>query len=150
MTNLKQKITKTLAKNNSIFLIGPVDSGKTYFILNELIPFLKKEKLSIKYFKDCNQIDNLPKEDIVIIDEVETLLDKKYLEQQYIEENPYYSEEYLSKVKRWHEKLKQIKQPCIYVVTRNSLQDIEYFMENVKRTDWDNREVESILFKRSI
>ncbi|MFC1700602.1 hypothetical protein ACFLZ0_00425 [Patescibacteria group bacterium] len=148
MTDLKQTILQNIKENISIFLIGQVDSGKTYFVLNELITFLKKEKINVKYFKDCNQIVDLLKADIVIIDEVETLLDKEYLESHHPEENPYYSKEYLNKVKQWHEKLKQIKQPCIYIITRNSSEDIDYFLKNINSVDWDDRKIVSILFER--
>lgn len=149
MNNLKQTILQNIRKNNSIFLIGPADSGKTFFILNEFIPFLKKEKINIKYFENCDQIINSLKADIVIIDEVETLLDRKHLESQHPEEIPYYSEEYLSKIQQWHKKLKQIQQPCIYIVTRNSSKDIDYFLKMVKGTDWDNRKTINILFERA-
>ena len=145
MTDLKQTILELLKKDISVLLIGKTDSGKTYFILNELIPYLKTTGLEVKYYKDCNQVNGLPKEDVVIIDEVETLLDTEQLEAQHPEENPYFSEEYLDKIQQGHEKLKQIKQPCIYVITRNDSEDIDYFLKNIKTVDWDNRKVEIAL-----
>ena len=43
MKNLIRKIYKELLLRNSVFLIGREDSGKTYYALNELVPFLNNK-----------------------------------------------------------------------------------------------------------
>ena len=44
MKNLTEKIYKELLLCNNVLLIGLADSGKTYYVLNELVPFLNKKK----------------------------------------------------------------------------------------------------------
>jgi hypothetical protein len=148
---LVQNIYRILDDKVSIMLVGATDEGKTWFVINVLIPFLKQQGLRVKYFKDCNDINFQEKivEDIVIVDEVEVLSDKKYLEEQHPDENPYYTDKYLKEVELWHEKLKQINQPCLYIVTRNELQEQTYFMDHVKSAEWNSKPVKVLLFQRS-
>ena len=137
MIKLTEKIYKELLFCNNVLLIGLADSGKTYYALNELAPFLKNKKLNTVYFSNCNDFLNIPNNvDAVIADEVETLIDKDFLEQRYPDEKPYYSAEYLKKVKNWHDKLKLIQAPSVFILTRNKKEEIESLVHNVKMTDW--------------
>ena len=137
MKKLTEKIYKELLSHNNVLIIGQTDSGKTHYVLNELIPFLRMKKLNIIYFSGCNDSLNIPNNtDVAIIDEVETLMDKDFLEQQYPDNKPYYSAEYLEKVKSWHNKLKNIKIPSVFILTRNGKKEIKYLVENVKIMDW--------------
>jgi hypothetical protein len=137
MKKLTEKIYKELLFRSNVFLIGFADSGKTHYALNELVPFLKEKKLNAIYLSNCNEFLSVPDNaDIVIVDEVETLMDKDFLERQYPNEKPYYSAEYLKKVKNWHNKLKLIQEPSVFILTRNKKEEIEYLVNNVKMTDW--------------
>lgn len=135
-TNLTEAIYKELSRGNSVLLVGKEDSGKTYFVENTLIPFLKNKNIKAVYFPDCNVLDISQKEDIFIVDEVETLLDKDFLEKRYPKEKPYYSSTYLETVKRWHDKLRLIFFPSIFILTRNSKEDIDYILKNIDHIDW--------------
>jgi len=44
--------------------------------------------------------------------------------------------EYLEKVKIWHNKLKNIKVPSVFILTRNRKDEIEYLIDNIKTIDW--------------
>ena len=90
MKKLTEKIYKELLFRNNVLLIGLANSGKTYYALNELTPFLKNKKLNSVYFPNCNDFLSIPDNvDAVIVDEVETLIDKDFLEQQYPDDKPY-------------------------------------------------------------
>lgn len=120
-----------------MLLIGREDSGKTYYALNEIIPFLKNKKLNTVYFPNCDDLLNVPDDiDMVIVDEVETLIDKGFLERQHSHNKSYYSVEYLEKVKSWHNKLKLIQKPTVFILTRSGKEEIEYLINNVKTIDW--------------
>lgn len=137
MKKITEKIYKELLLCNSVLLIGLADRGKTYYALNELLPFLNKKGLDAAYFQNCNDFSKVPENtDVVIVDEVETFLDKDFLEQQYPDEKPYYSAEYLEKVKIWHNRLKIIKIPSVFILTRNKEEEIKYLVNNIKTTDW--------------
>lgn len=137
MKNLTEKIYKELLLRNSVLLVGLADSGKTYYSLNELSPFLKEKGLNIAYFPNCNDFLSIPDNtDVVILDEVETLADKDFLERQHPNDKPYYSSEYLEKVKNWHDKLKLIQTPSVFILTRNEKKEIEYLVNNIKKMDW--------------
>lgn len=137
MKNLTEKIYKELLLRNNVLIVGPADSGKTYYALNELIPFFKEKGLNIAYFPNCNGFLNIPDNtDIIIVDEVETLMDKGFLEQQHPKDKQYYSAEYLEKVKNWHNKLKLVQEPAVFILTRNKKEEIEYLIDNIKTTDW--------------
>ena len=137
MKNLTEKIYKELLLCNNVLLIGLADSGKTYYALNELIPFLNNKKLNTAYFPDCDGLLSVPDNtDVVIVDEVETLIDKDFLERQHPKDEPYYSSKYLEKVKSWHKKLKPIKAPSVFILTRNGKEEIKYLIKNTKIMDW--------------
>lgn len=147
--DLKNKIFNLLNNKKSLFLIGPTDSGKSYFVKNELLPFLQSKNLSVCYFSDCEQLPDLEIiGDAVIIDEMETFQDKDFLEAIHSNEKPYYTDEYLNKVKKWFDKLQNVQLPAIYIITRNSQVEIQNFIKTVKKTEWNNKEVECVEFYR--
>lgn len=147
MNSLAQIILDNIKNKKSVFLVGSTDSGKTWFAKKKLMPFLEKQGYSVIYFKDCDYIDKSTDASVVIIDEVETLLDLDYLEKKNPNKLPYYSEKYLMRIKNWHKKLKKIKQLCIYIVTRNSIDEIANF-KKIHKTDWDNRKIAVVSFER--
>lgn len=137
MKKLTGKIYKELLSRNSVLLIGRADRGKTYYALNELIPFLNNKKLNTAYFANCDGLLSVPDNtDAIVVDETETLTDKDFLEQKHPKDKPYYSSEYLEKVKSWHNKLKLIKKPAVFILTRSGKEETKYLIDNVKTTDW--------------
>lgn len=137
MKNLTEKIYKELLSRNNVLIIGLTDSGKTYYATNELVPFLKKKGFNVAFFSDCDHLSNISDETgLAIVDEVETLIDKNFLEQRHFQDKPYYSPEYLKKVEIWHNKLKLIKIPSVFILTRSEKREIEYLINNVKEMDW--------------
>lgn len=88
-----RKIKNAIRNNKSIVLIGPTDSGKSYFASKILLPALKKV-YSVKYFSNGDLIKKSDNYDVVIFDEVELLLDQKRLEKQ----GEQYSSKYLKKI----------------------------------------------------
>ncbi|MCR4274524.1 MAG: hypothetical protein NUW02_00525 [Candidatus Campbellbacteria bacterium] len=145
--NRKNKIYNLLKKKKSVFLVGTSDSGKTYFVLKELIPFLKRKKMAVSYFPDCDRIRTSPKGRVVIVDEVETFQDKEFLEKRSTEK-PHYSKKYLQKVARWFRVLKKIQTPAIFIVTRSMRDEVLHLQKILKTTDWDNRKVQTVVFSR--
>ncbi|MDD5290413.1 MAG: hypothetical protein PHT40_04470 [Patescibacteria group bacterium] len=145
--DLKEKIYNLLKEKESVFVVGARDAGKSWFVENELLPFLRGKNFDVKYFSDG---DHLSAAEIlgdgVIVDEMETLQDRNFLETAHPEERPYYSDEYLAKVKTWFEKLKSIKLPTVYIITRNNQEEIQNLIQTVKTADWDNRAVECVEF----
>jgi hypothetical protein len=125
-----------LNNDKSIALVGPTGSGKTWFVLNELMLYLSMDGKKVEYFEDLNG-SVLPKgdTDIVIIDEFETFVDREFLEKSHPNEVPYYSSEYVEQVNGWLDKASKIKQQLILVITRDE-EDIDNFMGNVSVTDW--------------
>jgi len=149
MKKLTEKIYKELLSRKSVLVIGCTDSGKTHYALNELIPFLKVKKLNVIYFPNCNNLLNIPNNvDVAIIDEVETLADRDFLERQHPNDRPYYSAEYLEKVKNWHRILKNIQTPSVFVLTRNEKEEIKYLIDNIKTMDWGTA-VKCFVFENS-
>lgn len=132
---MKENILQLLSQGESVLLIGAGDVGKTYFVLNELIPELEKKILSVLYLKDLEQ--ELPSQefDILIVDEFETFEDKDYLEENHAEEAPYYPGSYLSQVAGWHKKIRDIKKPMVLLLTRDP-GDVQNAAENIHKTDW--------------
>ncbi|PIZ00116.1 hypothetical protein COY62_04330 [bacterium (Candidatus Howlettbacteria) CG_4_10_14_0_8_um_filter_40_9] len=148
LSDLTKTIYKELSAGNSVALIGATDFGKTWYVKNELIPFLESNEFKVKYFKDCKQKLEIKKDDdIVIVDEVETFVDREYLESRHPEEDPYYSEKYLEQVKGWHKKLKYIQKPAVFVITRNEDEEISYLVDNLDETDWGTH-IKSIVFEK--
>lgn len=146
--NRKNKIYNLINQGKSLFLIGKSDSGKTFFVKKELIPFFNNKKVEVSYFSDCDKIITPPKKGIAIIDEIETFQDKGFLEKNNTAEKPYYSKQYTQKINGWFKKLKGVKIPSIYLITRSNENEIKYFQKTIKTTDWDNRKVEVVVFSR--
>ncbi|MFH1178102.1 MAG: hypothetical protein V1711_00025 [bacterium] len=146
--NRKNKIYNLIKQKKSLFIVGKSDSGKTFFIKRELIPFLNNKRISVSYFSDCDQIVIPFKTEVAIIDEVETFQDKEFLEKNNTTEKPYYSKQYIQKVNGWFKKLNKIKVPSIYIVTRKNENEVKHFQKTIKATDWDNRKVEVMIFFR--
>lgn len=146
--DIKNEIYNTLVSGQNIFLVGTADSGKSWFIKNELLPFLHNKGLSVLYFPDCTNLSDVGKENGAIIEEVEVLQDRGFLEKNHPNEQPYYTDEYLKRVMGWFRELARIKVPCVYVVTRNDRRDIDNFIKTIKKTDWDGREVARVEFQR--
>lgn len=149
-STLQSEILKLLTNGSSLFLIGPADSGKSWFAKNNLLPFLIKQGLRGNYFTDCDEISSGKSEhyDFALIDEVESLQDFEYLENVYPDERPYYSNQYLQKVKTWFEKIALLECPSVYIITRNEPPDIDNFVRHVKKADWDGRKVEVLIFEK--
>ncbi|MBU1131071.1 hypothetical protein KJ840_02985 [Patescibacteria group bacterium] len=147
--HLENKILKTLSSEQDVFLVGPSDSGKTWFIKNRLLPFFSQNHKKVVYFSNCEKISasRLKNADYIIVDEVETMQDLKFLETIYPQKKPYYSDSYKTKVKIWFKLLKSIKQPGIFVVTRKK-QTIDYFLKNIITPDWHNKKVKVIEFNK--
>ena len=97
---LKNKIYNLANQKKSAFLVGESDSGKTHFVLKELVPFLKSKGVTITYFPDCDYINVIPKIGIAIIDEVETFQDKEFLEKNYTARKPHYNKRYFQKINK--------------------------------------------------
>lgn len=146
MKDLSKQITDLLSQNKSIVLVGPTNSGKSYWVEHTLIPELEKGK-KIAYFKETTDIKETDA-DIYIFDEAETLFDKEFLEERHPEENPYYTPAYLEKVKSWHEMYKKFGKPSLYIITRNSEEELDHLVQNFTHTDWDNRGILTIRFER--
>ena len=126
--SLTKKIYKELSARNSVALIGATDSGKTWYVKNELVPFLESSESKVKYFKDCKQKLEIKKDDdIIIVDEVETFVDREYLEKRHPEEGPYYSKKYLNQVNGWHKKLKDIQKPAIFLINVQEIRPSLFF-----------------------
>lgn len=137
MKILTKKIYKELLLHNNVLLVGRTNSGKTYYAINELLPFLKNKKINPVYFKNCDIISAISNDvSVVVIDEVEILADKDFLEQRHHSNKPYYSPIYLEKVKKWQEKLKTIKMPAVFILTRNEKEEINNLVGSIKITDW--------------
>jgi hypothetical protein len=143
---LTTQISDLLKQEKSVVLVGPIDSGKSYWVEHELIQELEKNK-KVEYFKEARDIKET-EADIFIFDEVETLFDRKFLEDRHPEENPYYLPSYLEKVKSWHENYKKLDKPSLYIITRNSEEEIDYLVQNFTRTDWDGREISVFGFEK--
>jgi len=148
MDKMTDDIYRAISGGSNVLLVGPTDSGKTTYVKNDLIPFLQKNHFNPAYFAnidDFNESKNTA--DIFIIDEIETLIDQDYLENHSNSPKPYYSEKYLEKVKNWHDKLKKITVPSIFILTRNSEDQIENIINNLRVTDWGAK-VECFAFKK--
>ena len=129
-------------------MVGKSDSGKTFFIKRELIPFLNSKKVNILYFSNCDKITTTPKEGVAIIDEAETFQDREFLEKNNTAKKSYYNKQYIQKVNDWFKKLKKVKIPSIYIVTRNNTSEINHFKKTIKATDFDGRETDVVVFSR--
>lgn len=142
---MRDYIIKALLDSKNIILVWKTNSWKTYFIENSLISLLKEKNINFSYFKDCNDL-NINNSEIYLIDEVELLFDREYLELNHPEENPYYSENYLEKVKKWHDKLSKIEKPILCVVTRNDKKEVNNLIKNYNFLEWNWKKTEVIEF----
>ena len=145
--NLSKKIIKAFLEQKSVFLVGKTDEGKTYFVKNFLIFYLKKSGIKTKYFKNINELKINKKVELAVIDEVEILDDKEFLEEEHPEESPYYTKKYLKLVKKWHQKLSKIEIPCVYLITRNNQKDINYLKKNIKKAKWNGSSLVVLEYK---
>ena len=145
---LAEQIGSLLHSGRNVFLVGPTDSGKSWFVTNELVPYLNQQKITTKYFNNCDVIVNgTAGADVVVVDEVESLQDRGYLETLHPDESPYYSNEYLAKVTRWHKALSTINVPGVFIASREK-QVIPHFVEQVHSLDWNSKPADVIEFTR--
>ena len=146
--NIIQEIFAILNSKRNVFLIGSSDSGKTWFVQNELIPFLNKNN-KVLYFENCDQlsVETIKDVDFIIVDEVEVLQDLHFLETIHPEEKPYFSSGYIAKIKGWFNKLNNVQQPGVFIITREK-ESIQNFIRNVKTLDWNGMDAETIEFSR--
>ncbi len=132
------EIIVKLIGGESVGVVGPSDSGKTYWVMNSLIPELEARGKKVFYAPDGDtEVSDC---DIVIFDEVETLFDKDRLEEQSGTSEPYYSEKYLEKVKRWQENYASRKEPALYVISRPA-KDVDYLVKNLSQPEWSSRPI---------
>lgn len=119
-----------------MILVGPTEAGKTWFIENKLKPLLKANSKSFEYI-DGYPDNHLTKEtDIVIVDEFETFLDRVFLECRHVDEVPYYADQYVADNLDWHRRLAEIKQPAVYILTRNEQEEVDNIINTLDETDW--------------
>ena len=144
---MEQLILQKILEGRNVFIVGSTDSGKSYFIKNKVIPLLEHNNIKVSYFKDCESLKLDKQCDVYIVDEVEILFDKIFLENKYPKESPYFTKNYLEKVKKWHKKLSRINKPVICVVTRNTEDEIDYLSKNYKSLEWNNLPVDVIRFQ---
>lgn len=152
---LAEEIRSIISEGDDVFLVGPTESGKSWFTVNELIPYLKENKLKVEYFPDelLSLREGKPlstpnkKTDVIIFDEVETFLDKEFLGKRHPEENPYYEDSYIKNVNKTHENFKTINTRGIYIVTRNEKAEINN-LKSYHFSDWGT-DIQTIEFKRS-
>jgi len=144
---MNEKIYNLLQNDTSVILVGETDSGKSWFVEKQLIPYLESKGQEVQYSSDCNEIPDLvDNKKIGLFDEVETFLDRDFLEIAHPEESPYYTPEYEAIVKNWFVKLAKFTKPSVYIITRNSKADIQNFLNNIASVDWDNRKIAVISF----
>ncbi|MDP1718945.1 MAG: hypothetical protein Q8L24_00780 [bacterium] len=146
MTDLVSKISELLLRNKSALLVGPSDSGKTYWVENELIPSLKQNH-KVVLFKDAEAIQN-KQGDIFIFDEAETLFDQSFLEELHPDKRPYYSIEYLDRVRGWYKLYAQFSGATLFVISRNNSAEVDNLVQNFKRADWDDRVIVTFKFEK--
>ncbi|MEK7136225.1 MAG: hypothetical protein AAB821_01400 [Patescibacteria group bacterium] len=144
---LEKKIIREIEIGNNVILVGPADAGKTYFVENCLIPKLRKMSIPFIFFFNCEEVDSNKKTGVLIIDEVEILFDQDFLQKLHPDELPYYSDDYLKKVKGWHKKLSKLDGMVLGVVTRNKREEIDNIVQNLKYLEWNNKLAIGIEFK---
>jgi len=147
MEDLAKKIIKAFKEDKSVFLVGKTDGGKTYFVKNFLIPFLKERNIKNKYFKNVDEFSIEKNLDLAIIDEVEILSDQEFLEKEHPEEIPFYTKEYLIKVRKWGEKLSTLNIPSIFIITRNTNREFKFIKDNVTKTEWNSTPIIVLEYK---
>lgn len=150
MENLSVRIVEILSAGGSVFIVGKRQSGKTYFTKHELLPECEKRNIATVYFEDCNHLasQDIPAGAIVAIDEIETFVDREMLERLHPEERPYYLPSYIARVAHWHQKLLEINNPCVYILTRNDDAVIRYLTEHGITADWNGKNYPCLEFTR--
>ena len=122
------EILSALKHCQNILLVGRRDAGKTHFVTHTLMPFLEREGMDVRYYKDMDeQMHSLSEDAVVIFDEFEMLDDRESLVCMHPEEQPYYSDSYLRRVHAWLQKAEHISNLRIFVLSRNE-EDIEHVM----------------------
>jgi hypothetical protein len=144
MESLLNEIAEKLINHNSVVLVGPTDLGKTRWVKTALIPYLRSLGKDPQYLEDGDA--PLGKvSDIAICDEVETLFDELFLQGGSSEK--YYDQKYLKRVRSWYAKYAILPEGALYIVTRNTHDQIENLVKNFHNTDWDKRQVYVAEFK---
>lgn len=145
MDSLLAKVSDILIQSKSVVLVGPTNSGKTYWIKNILIPYLESVGQIVEYLKDGHEIlKSSP--NIAVCDEVETLFDQEYLQNG--NEN-YHTKEYLNTVRnKWYKNYSKLPASTLFVITRNEPDQINNLLQNFKNADWDNREIQILKFEK--
>lgn len=124
---LSEQIETDVANGFSVALIGPSDSGKTWFVKNILVPKLESKQIRCHYISDSIHNFSLPGPvDLLIADEFETLSDRKLLEKLNIKDKPYYPPEYVNRVEECHRRFRQLDPdlPILFIITRNNSEGI--------------------------
>lgn len=135
-----------LTDGKSVVLVGPTGSGKTRFSRTKLLPTLKGAGLNANMVNDCDEDFSVLKGvRVAVIDEVETFIDRDFLEKKHPEEVPYYTAGYVKQVLGWFDKLEKVGIPAVYVITRNEKEEVDYLVANMKVTDW-GRKVKTLSF----
>jgi adenosyl cobinamide kinase/adenosyl cobinamide phosphate guanylyltransferase len=143
---MKHLILQKILEKKNILLVGPTDSGKSHFIKKQMIPLLKQNNINVSYFEECKDLEADDQSDVCIVDEVEILFDRAFLENRHPKERPFYTDAYLKKVKVWQKKLSLIKKTIICVVTRNDVAEINNLSKNYKKLEWNDLPVEVVKF----
>jgi len=68
MTELTNNIYREISAGKSVLLVGPTNSGKTWYIKNTLIPFLNEKKIKVNYFENLEVFQKPNNGGIFIID----------------------------------------------------------------------------------
>jgi len=149
MNFMNEEIYNLLQNGTSVILVGETDAGKSWFVEKQLIPYLESKGQEVQHFSECDEIPDLvDNKKVGIFDEVETFLDRDFLEKTHPEDSPYYTPEYEAIVKNWFIKLAKFTKPSVFIITRNSETDIQNFLNNITSVDWDNRKIAVIPFSK--
>ena len=138
-------LVNKLVVNNTVALVGPTNSGKTYWVKNILIPHLESLGKKVEYLKDGDMLPEF-QDSIVISDEAETMFDAKYLQGNKVDD--YYAKEYLEKVDGWYKNYTKLPSSTLFIITRNSVDQIENLVKNFHTADWDGRNIFTIRFNK--
>jgi len=144
---LAENISLLLQQNKNVLLVGPSDSGKTWFVEHTLMPLFKKQGKVVAFYRNCDVLENNITADFVIVDEVELLQDYDFLQKLHPEDTPYYTSEYLALVAKWQKKLTTLTIPGLFIVSRERVA-IPYVLEKVHTLEWNNSPCKVIEFTR--
>lgn len=147
-TKLAEDISLLLQQNKNVILVGPSDSGKTWFVKHTLIPYLQEQGRKVKYYENCDVLaDEDISTDFAIVDEVELLLDKDFLQKLHPEDTPYYKSEYLAKIAKWQKQLAKLTIPGLFIVSRGN-DTLSNILEQVHSLEWNGEQCEVLEFTR--